>query len=244
MATRFSRAAITDSTPQILSLVKENLPALEKRLAPGLVEGMTESLKVLTRTESETITLTTNKKAATELQRQVVKRCSKKTSKFKKAVRRHVKAPEIRKDFGIGEKSRSNSVVSVTAAAETVIKAGRAYPEAARQAGILPEDLTQLEAEVLLVRGADATQGAKKATVKNVVAERNAAHQFLEEGLLKLEAIAEIVFEDQPEILARVRSAMPTPRRSARSGSKNARETPAEYVATPKTPVSDKPDPK
>jgi hypothetical protein len=144
----------------------------------------------------------------------------------RKTIRKHNPGNKaLHKRFGVGEPLKTGSVASVRSAAETVLGAIKEDPQAARQSGLLPEDVTRLEAALASLTTTDATQEGKKVAALNATAERNAAQLRVEDAMAKIQGVAGVVYLDNPAMLARFQACVPTSRKAARKADKGSADS-------------------
>jgi hypothetical protein len=212
---------------ELFNLSTQRRVDLEKRLAPGVIDGLGNDLSIAVGKQNAAARSNSSKIAATSTQDGSLKHGNKLVSDARKTLRVHFGAkPEILDRFGFNQKIKAHSVSSTCGVLDTTLHACKTEPEIARQAGILPEDVAEMETVLAELTAANSAQESKKLDVKVATSEKRAAHLRIQEAMKKIYAVAQLTYRGDPETLKLFTNCMPKAHKP--KGSKDEKtETPA-----------------
>jgi hypothetical protein len=224
---------------EFYSLCDEYRTLLEPRCEPGAIDGLKADLARLGAKQEAAVNIRVDKKALRLGQEQQLATGAGLISLMRNIVRtRYPADKELQKKFGVGEALNHSAVDSVAAGLRKVAEALELNAASARAAGILPEDVVLVTATYEALTSKNQNQEEKKVSSKQATALRNETHLRVERTIATLYAIAQFVFRDEPQILARFTGALPPTRTArARARKKAAAATSSSTPSTPTTPA-------
>lgn len=123
------------------------------------------------------------------------------------ALRQSVKAdpdstPQDRKEYGVGVKLDPRNVKATLAASQSVLEVVREKPGRAQILGILPADVSTLEALHQAAKAADDAEDSTRASAPLSTKARNALAQNVEAAVKKIGGTGVLAFALEPQIRA------------------------------------------
>jgi hypothetical protein len=176
------------------TLVRADREALEPRLTPSLIDGLTADLTALGLLGPGTVQKRAERSASTLRQEEAAGRVAAIVAAMRGSVRAADLGAASRKSWGVGNKLESRVVGKVIAAGELALARGTSAPDEARAAGILPSDLDSLRAALTALRGADTSQEQSKVDAKQATRARNQAHRRIEDAVKRIAAAGALHF--------------------------------------------------
>lgn len=139
------------------------------------------------------------------------------------ALRQNVKADsdstaQDRKEYGVGLKLDPRNVEATLAASLSVLRVAREKPERAQLLGILPADLTKLEALYQAAKSADEAEDSTRANAPLTTKERNALVESVEAAVKKIGGAGVLAFAFDPKIRAEFEALLAGPGNSGGGG--------------------------
>jgi hypothetical protein len=212
---------------QLVSLVSQK-PEMNERLPAGLMDRMSSDLQTAAGKRTKALKARDERISLTTSQSRSLVRGNKLVVAGRKTMRVHYGAqPEVLDRFSVNRKLNSRSVSSVSGCLESLLSACKSEPEIARNAGIFPQDVSEMEVTLAELTSINSSQETKKMDAKVATSEKTAAQVRIEEAMAKIDAVASVVFRDDPETLALFAACRPGSRRSAKGTKKEKTETPA-----------------
>jgi len=195
---------------QAEQLLKKDKTKLEGRLEPAVIDGITEDTATLSDRASKATTARAQRSAATQKQNVIAKRVCDRVIACRSALQKTAVPKEVLKAAGVGKRITSKSVKTALEAGDMVVEAYAKYPEEMRAAGLLPADMDTIVGLGNALRAADLAQEGQKVVSTTSTAQRKAAQQRLEQGLMKVIAAAELEFvESDPARVAQYQALIP-----------------------------------
>jgi len=179
-------------------LAIQHRAVLEPRLSAGFIDGLAADTASLRGLSSGKAAARSVRSSATISQNEAVKQGGALAVNIRKLLRTGAPTNKaLARAFGVGL-AVNNTVGSVAKALQTILGAAAQHEVAAREAGVLPEDVAQARTLWSAVASADASQEGKKLTAKQATAASGALQRRLEDNLVHLVAIAEISLASPP----------------------------------------------
>jgi hypothetical protein len=210
-----------------LALALEQRAALEPRLAPGLLDGLSADLDAFEGKRSAATLASEALREATRTQDAAAKAAHEFLIAARAAIARSGATAAQRTAFGLQIRMRPEKVSSVVAGLDAFLDAATRYPDVARGAGLLPSDLDHARALRAALVAADAAQEAKKQSRKTPTAERTQLQRRIEQAVDAIVAAGTLAFVLDPARAARFRALVPS------YGKGKGKRSPAAPATTP-----------
>ena len=183
-----------------LELARDNRARIESRLPAGAIDGLEQDIKVIQDKIDLVAVHRSRQKGYTASQNKLMKHTRDFVSALKEAIKTaHPRNKSLLKAIGVGNHIVSRKVTSVTAAADTLLKAAARFPEEFRAAGVLERDLQKLDRLRSSLQKVDVKQEQVKVTAKQAIAARNEAQLRIERMVGLIARAGEIEFMEDPE---------------------------------------------
>jgi hypothetical protein len=200
----------------ILELCACYLGDLEPRVGAVTISGLRAALDELRNTAATAISSRAARRASTLDQDAALRKGAGVVWAFRGAIRQaHRSNKALQRDFGVGVPIAIKSIASVAGGLRTVLDAAAHHPEELRAAGLVDADVAKARETLTALTVADVTQEGRKVGSREATATRRTAQVRVQAGVSKIIAAARLAFVDQPAVLAKFTSLIPTrPRRS------------------------------
>jgi hypothetical protein len=156
-----------------LELANQHKAELEARLPAGTIDGLAADLDALGAELPATLTKRAVARTATHAQNDALAEAYALVLAIRANVQRCKTTPAVRHAYGVGGKVRANVVKQVKAAIEQIVDRARANPGEAAGLGILPSDVSELEADLTRITSVDAEQEQLRAAAPLTTRQRN-----------------------------------------------------------------------
>jgi len=179
---------------QAYELANKYRTDLEGRLKPGELDALGEGVATLERKRAGQSETLIQQKSKTQDQNSSLDALRREVMDIRAVVKAVTDDPGILKAFGVGEKVYQN-VSSVTAAGNTVLEGYKQHQEWVNtEAGIVEEDMADIQAEIEALGAADTIQEQAKFVRKASTMDKNTLQRTVENLVTKISAIGVKVF--------------------------------------------------
>jgi hypothetical protein len=179
---------------QAYELGKKYQPDIEGRLKPGQLDELSQYVEELQRKRTGQSENLTKQKSKTQDQNSTQDTLHQDVMDTRDMVKSATDDAGILKAFGVGEKVQK-SVTSVTAAGNTLLEGYNQHKEWANsEAGIVEEDMADIQTGVDALSTADTVQEQSKFVRKASTMDKNALQRSVEDLVTKISAIGVKVF--------------------------------------------------
>lgn len=211
VSTRWNESTTIHVATDIFLLAREFQSRLGRRnITEAWLDESDAELELVKSAAAGTAASLLTQKSTTESVKSLINQIGARVVAIRSAIRRvYPKRSELHRAFGVGQGTRQSQPAAL-AAIELIEEGATAYPAETAAAGILETDLTELLGLRDALRAADLVQEGAKSTKKSSTATRNSLLRSLTARIDRILGAAELEFVDEPEVLARFRSPIPT----------------------------------
>jgi hypothetical protein len=192
-------AQTTERGLQAYEIAVRDRPRIEPRLTPGTIDGLAADLVSLGQKVPGALQARTVKVAATENQYAKLERVVSIIADVRTSVKSSELPKESHKAWSVGANVNAKVVKTVVAAANTILGRAEEKPDELRAAGMLPEDMDRLAAELAAAVQADTSQEHKKRSAANATRARNATHRRIEQAIKRIGAAGLHVYPEMQD---------------------------------------------
>jgi hypothetical protein len=192
---------------RVVALAETHRAAIERRLAAGLIEKTKAAVAELRDGSGEKSSARADKRSSTVSQNEALAAGATIVSRVRRLIR--TGAPEDKalwRAFGVG-KEVTESVKAVSNALTTIIDGFAKYEAKATATGVLADDITEAQAALASLTGADRTQEGKKVSAKAATARVKVLRDQLTRDLRHIVSVAAVSLP--PSVGAQFESALP-----------------------------------
>jgi hypothetical protein len=182
---------------------------LQPRLPGGLLEGLKEDLDSLAMAGGENKTEVAGVKGYTGTQGQALEEATAWCSAIRENLKRGHAPEDVKKAAGVGTTFSGGKVAGAIAALNAILQAYDRFPDAFREAGLLPEDMTTGKTLLGALAGAEAAQESAIGKKSLTTAARNARRKRIEAAVDRIIGISGPAFLKDPSTAALFRALIP-----------------------------------
>jgi hypothetical protein len=182
---------------------------LQPRLPGGLLQGLKEDLDSLAMAGGENKTKVAGVKGYTGTQGQALEEAAAWCSAIRENLKRSHAPTDVQKAAGVGTRFTGGKVGGAIAALNAILQAYDRFPDAFREAGLLPEDMTTGKTLLAALAGAEAAQESAIGKKSLTTAARNARRKRIEAAVDRIIGIAAVAFVKDPSTAALFRALIP-----------------------------------
>lgn len=208
---------VIQSGLKALALVELHSEALTKRLPAGHGEYLKNRLAQLGASIPAQKAVRQQARQSSTAQLQSMNELRQLLTAIRDAVKHDSDATsQDKKEYGLGQRLDPKNTKSLLGAAQTVLKVARAKPARAQALGILPEDITQLDALYQAASAADSEEDSKRAEAPLSTKARNALMENVNDAVKKIAGAGILAFAMNDSIRAEFAALTEGPPRSAK----------------------------
>lgn len=217
---------VIQSGLKALSLLEQHETSLTKRLPAGHGEYLRDRLTQLGAAIPSQKAIRQQAKHSSVAQLESMTALRQLLTAIRDAVKADSDATtQDKKEYGLGQRLDPKNTKSLLGAAQTVLKSARAKPDRAQALGILPEDITQLEASYQAASAADSEEDARRAAAPLSTKARNALVAEVTNAVRKIGGAGLLAFAMNDGVRAEFEALLDGPRR--RKGGPEGKAVPA-----------------
>jgi hypothetical protein len=189
----------------------------ERRVGAGTIDGLRADVDELRDDAAGAVSARADRSSATLEQNVALGTGAGVVGGVRAAIRQvHPSDKALQRDFGVGMAISVKSVSSVVGGLRIILDAAAEHPEETRAAGILEEDIQKARDALASLAAADNTQEGRKVSAREATARRRATQVRVEAAIAKILAAAHLAFMDDPTMLAKFTSLVPSRPRGSR----------------------------
>ena len=212
---------------RLAGLIVTHRPRLEPRVESGGIDGYLTDIGEMRGVVDAVGAIRATKLGSTKSQEEAAEEGASIISAHREALKGTYKqGSPLRKTFGVGTKVDPSAVATVATALFTLFDAAAKQPDAARAAGILPEDEAEMRSIYTALVGSEEAQETMKGTSKGATAARVARHARVEATMTRIVGISAVVFRKEPQIAQQFADCLPTTRKPTKKTKGKASPTP------------------
>lgn len=231
-----SFSSITQIGLKALGLATTYKDAIEARL-PGAIESLAGNLDALGVVVPDALQTRHEAIAATAAQNAMIQKGYARVQAVRETVRSSGAPREVRRAYGIGQKTAGHRARDVKAALQQIIDRAKDAPEEAAMFGIIAEDVAAMTAFVAALTNTRQAQEKKRADAPLTTQERNRTGNQIILTVTLISGAGRIAFADNPEVCARFEALTARPRKSARKPKAEAEPAKAAEPVTATEPA-------
>lgn len=214
-----------------LNLALTYQAVIESRLPTGLIPGLKQDLADLGVVVPGAIKARIGVRVATETQNQTLAKAMRRVSAVRTAVRSVGAAIDVRHAYGVG-RSRSVTVNGGKVAIQQILDRLEAHPEEVTLFGILPADVTALQAALTELTSAAEAQDTKRANAPLTTRERNLTASRILKASRRIAGAGVVAFADSEVERELFEAIKVTPPKKAKKGKETAKPGEGATAAT------------